>query len=174
MSGYPQKIFLIGFMGVGKSHWGLRLAQQLQYSFFDLDEEISRSQNGQSISDIFEQDGETYFRKLESETLRKIATTDRPFVMACGGGTPCFSNNMEIMNAAGLTIWIQADTSELTPRLWKEREKRPLLKDLDADQLVKFIEQKLTERTSYYQQAKRTVLESELSTETLLKQLLYE
>lgn len=174
MTGYPPKIFLIGLMGVGKTHWGLRLAQQLQFSFIDLDDEIIRAESGRSISDIFEKEGESYFRKLESEALQKLVALDQSFVLACGGGTPCFSNNMELMNAAGLTIWMQADASELAPRLWKEREKRPMLKDLEADRLIEFIDQKLAERTKYYQQAERVVRESELTEDKLLKQLLYE
>ena len=171
---YPEKIFLIGFMGVGKSHWGTRLARALNYPFFDLDEEIVRAENGRSIYELFEEKGEAYFRDRESETLHRFTALDQSFVMACGGGTPCYLNNMERMNAVGLTIWLQSVASELAPRLLSELDKRPLLKNLQADQLMDYIEQKQLERSVYYQQAKRKIQESELSEDHLLKQLLYE
>lgn len=172
MQNYPDKIFLIGFMGVGKSHWGSRLSKALHHPFLDLDSEVSRSAGGRTITEIFEQSGEEYFRSIESETLKKIATSESSFVMACGGGTPCFLNNLDLMKSVGLTIWLQADPMELLSRLLAEKEKRPLLKNLSADQLEAYILRKMADRRLYYQQAHRSVWESELQENRLLEQLI--
>lgn len=171
MQKYPDKIFLIGFMGVGKSYWGSRLSNALNYPFIDLDSEVSRAAGGRTITEIFEQSGEEHFRSVESEILRKYTTSASSFVMACGGGTPCFLNNLDLMKSVGLTLWLQADPVELLGRLLAEKDKRPLLKNLSADQLESYILRKLADRRLYYQQAHRSVWESQLQEHQLLEQL---
>ena len=170
----PTKIFLIGFMGVGKSHWGTRLAKSLGYSYYDLDEEISRSADGMSVRQLFEEKGEAFFRQRESDCLQSLCERPGPAVVACGGGTPCFFSNLERMKAAGCVIWLQATPNELLPRLIAEQEKRPLIRGLDEVALQVYIEQGLSERAPFYQQAHRMVVESTLTESNFLQILLHE
>ena len=147
-----MKIFLIGFMGAGKSYWGRKWAQQLNYSFIDLDDEIVKSE-GQNIVSIFEEKGEDYFRKIEAEVLVKMSSVEN-VIIACGGGTPCYNNNMDWMNEHGSTIYLCRTPVELYDNVVKEKLQRPLLKNLSEKEILSFIEQKLRERQAFYNQAK--------------------
>lgn len=146
-----MKIFLIGFMGCGKSTHGKKLALKLGYDFIDLDHQIERNL-GISIADYFAEHAEQAFRKLESETL-KTFNYPQNCVVATGGGAPCFFDNMDWMNANGLAVYIQMTPLALARRLEHGKEKRPLLKDLDEAGLVAFIEHKLAEREVDYSRA---------------------
>ena len=150
-----MKIFLIGFMGCGKSTMGKKLAGKLGYEFIDLDHQIEQS-IGTTIADYFSVHGEAAFRNLESETLK---TFDYPVnaVIATGGGTPCFFDNMEWMNASGLSVYIEMSAVALAKRLESGKEKRPLLKNLNEPELIAFIENKLNEREVFYKRALLTV-----------------
>jgi shikimate kinase len=147
-----MKIFLIGFMGSGKTHWGRQLSLKLDIPFFDLDEQVT-SHEGKAINEIFADEGEEYFRLSEKDTLHIITESHDSFVMACGGGTPCYFNNIEYMNRAGTTVWINTAIETLHQRLIKEKDKRPLIKELDDDQLRSFIGKKYSDRRIYYEQA---------------------
>ena len=153
--------FLIGFMGSGKSHWGKLWAAASKWSFVDLDEVIEKKE-GNSVADIFETRGEAYFRKIEEDALKTCAGFNNTIV-ACGGGTPCFSDNMKWMNAHGTTIYITCTIAEIMERVLAEKEKRPLLKKINPGELSFFIEQKLKEREPYYTQARVTVQSSQLT-----------
>ena len=111
-----MKIFLIGFMGSGKTHWGRLLSEKLGVRFFDLDEEIVE-QAGKPITEIFATTGEEHFRMLEKDILRHISDKHESFIMACGGGTPCYFNNIEFMNQAGTSVWINTPVETLFSRL---------------------------------------------------------
>jgi shikimate kinase len=174
MTHYPGKIFLIGFMGVGKSHWGRLLADQLSYDFIDLDDSVSAAAGGHTITQIFEQDGEDFFRQIESQSLEKHISNENHFVMACGGGAPCFLNNMDRMKRAGKVIWLKAGVDELLPRLMREKEKRPLISQLNEETLQAYILKKLGDRQLFYQEAHQSIQESSLSADNLIKTLLYE
>lgn len=152
--------FLIGFMGSGKSHWGRLWAAANKLSFIDLDEVIERKEN-KTIAEIFETRGEDHFRKLEAAALRNCGNLHNSLV-ACGGGTPCFYNNMEWMNDHGISIYISSKPIEILDRVMEEKEKRPLLKKLNQAELLFYIEQKLKEREPFYSQAKITVESGEL------------
>lgn len=146
-----MQVFLIGFMGSGKSHTGRRLANLLQRPFADLDQAIVE-RAGLDIPTIFAEQGEHRFRQLERDCLRTLAAPPKR-VVACGGGTPCFFDNMDWMNQQGLTIYLRADAELLAQRLLKNRAARPLLKGLPPEQLPAFITEKLAARTPYYMQA---------------------
>ena len=137
----------------GKSTVGRLLAAQLGMKFIDLDEAIvSRAE--MSIGDIFEQKGEGYFRKLERESLKEIINTHDNFVMATGGGAPCFFDNMEVMNKAGITIFLDMPVANLHEKLSKKgTSRRPLLKDVSKDALYDELMRKYTERKKFYDQA---------------------
>jgi len=147
------KIFLIGMMGSGKSYWAEKLSHQLKCSHYDLDSMIEAMEE-KTIAEIFEEKGETYFfRKKESSVLKWFAQKNS-FVLATGGGTPCFNNNMQWMNENGITIWLNENLDVLTKRLLKEKIHRPLIKAIPDDEIKNFLESKLAERTPFYMQAK--------------------
>ena len=167
-----MKIFLLGFMGSGKSYWGRQLSQKLQVPFFDLDEQIVNSE-GTSINDIFDKKGEEYFRLLEKDTLHIITESRESMVMACGGGTPCFFNNIEYMNQEGTTVWLDVPMKVLYERLIKERARRPLLKNLSDDQVWSFIMKKFADRKIYYEQSEIIINEDPILLDSLIEKVFH-
>ncbi|MEI7964007.1 MAG: shikimate kinase [Chitinophagaceae bacterium] len=145
-----MKIFLIGFMGSGKTHWGRIWADHHGMAFTDLDALIEQAQH-QTISAIFEEKGEAHFRELEAATLRSL--TDTAGIIACGGGAACFHNNMPWMNEHGICVYLSASPQQLLDQVMGEREQRPLIRKLNKAELLFFIEQKLKEREPFYKQA---------------------
>ena len=146
-----MKIFLVGFMGSGKSTLGEKLSELMNISFIDLDSKIEENEE-KPVSQIFKEKGEEYFRKIEAETLRKTARI-RKAVIATGGGTPCFYDNMKWMNENGVTVYLKAEPGALYHRLLKERETRPLLAHLGDVALFDYIMSSLAYREPYYAQA---------------------
>jgi len=167
-----MKIFLIGFMGSGKTHWGRLLAAKLRLPFRDLDTVIVEKEN-KSVSEIFSDKGEEYFRYQEKQTLEEIVEEEDSFILSCGGGTPCFFNNIEFMKKSGKVIWLNTSIAVLKERLLKERMSRPLIREIDDDELKRYIIRKLSERRMYYQQADVMVNEENITLEELIR-LLFE
>ncbi|MEM1121841.1 MAG: shikimate kinase [Bacteroidota bacterium] len=145
------KIYLIGFMGSGKSYMGKGLAQLLGWEFLDMDEFLEANE-GQTISQIFEEGGETLFRALEKNYLHATYDFDKT-IIATGGGAPCFFDNLAWMNTHGTTIYLDTPIPILVKRLKKETAHRPLLANKTAEQLASFIAQKLEARNPFYQKA---------------------
>src|SRR6185295_14793787 len=150
---------IIGFMGSGKTHWGRLLSQKLSIPFFDLDELIV-SKAEKSIADIFAAEGEEYFRLLEKDIMHIITESHDSFVMACGGGTPCYFNNIDYMNQAGTSVWIHTPLDIIFERLVKEKDTRPLVSGLSDEQLKDYIAKKFSDRKIYYEQANIAVDEN--------------
>jgi len=146
-----KRIFLIGFMGAGKSTLGPPLAKALEWSFTELDHHIEMAE-GASIPDIFSKKGETYFREAERKALRRTILLEEA-VIACGGGTPCFFDNIEWMNANGMVIWLKEDNEVLAGRLAKETTSRPLLKGLTHHELVQYVTGLSAVREKFYSRA---------------------
>jgi len=146
-----SRIYLIGFMGSGKSYAGRHLAPKLDFEFLDLDYLIEQ-RNQMSVSEIFARKGEEMFRHLEREALEGTAFLEQT-VISCGGGTPCFYDNMAWINRHGLSVFIHTSTDLIAQRLRRGQEKRPLIKGLSDSELKAFIAGKLNERLPYYQQA---------------------
>jgi shikimate kinase len=146
-----MKIFLIGFMGSGKTTLGRKLAFKMGYEFIDLDHKLEQ-QVELSIAEYFSFFGEDAFRKLESEVLKKTVYSEN-VVISTGGGLPCYFDNMDWMKANGKTVYIKLSPKTLADRLETGKEERPLLQDKHGDDLVFFIEQKLAEREKYYSKA---------------------
>ena len=163
-SGAGGLYFLIGIMGSGKTYWAQRLSALLQIDWIDLDQQIEKASE-MSIKEIFAAEGEDYFRAKERDTLRQLGVVNK-LVIACGGGTPCFHNNMKWMNDNGTTIWLQPGIDELVTRLQRGKHKRPLIAHLDDEELKVFITAKLKEREPFYSQAKYHLCESSISLET--------
>ncbi|MBV7529304.1 shikimate kinase [Chitinophaga sp. sic0106] len=164
-----MKIFLLGFMGAGKSYWGKQLADVWGLPFYDLDDVIVETEE-MAISDIFAAKGEDYFREKESMLLRELSRQDK-FLISCGGGTPCFENNMDFMNERGITIWINPSVPTMVERLSRKKAKRPLIQDLDDEELAVFVERKLAERLPFYQQSMHIIASDDISLETFTKNI---
>lgn len=150
-----MKIFLIGFMGSGKTSLGKRLANRLNLEFIDLDQFIEEKYN-MSVSSIFEQFGELVFRELETLALKAVIGKDN-FVLSCGGGTPCFNSNIQMINEAGISIYIKMNETALVSRLQNSPKKRPLLDNLSNGELLIKISELLGKREYFYNQAKYTI-----------------
>lgn len=160
-------IYLVGFMGSGKSTAGKKLAAALRYRFVDLDNMIEE-ETGLSIAAIFREKGEESFRISEMEILR-MAGRLKDTVISCGGGTPCFHDNMEFMNSTGLTIYLEMTPVQLKSRLSSATSKRPLVESLEGDELMKYITDTLADREHYYLRSKIVIDGFSLDTAGLTK-----
>ncbi len=160
-----RNIFLIGFMGSGKSYWGHIWANKNNIPFFDLDTRIEKAA-GMKINDIFEKKGEEKFRELESHHLQKFENKEN-YLLACGGGTPCFSNNITWMKTNGKVFYLKATPELIIDRLKHETIERPVIKDISPKELLPFIQKKLFEREPYYLQAHHVLNADELNENSL-------
>jgi shikimate kinase len=146
------KIFLIGFMGAGKTYLGKQLARKLNIPFIDTDEWIENRQ-GQNIAGIFSKEGEQAFRLMEHEAILKCCEMPSA-VVSCGGGLPCYFNHMDLMRENGTVIYIQMDPDTLLTRLTRnEIKQRPLLSGKTEAELHDWILEKIREREPYYLKA---------------------
>jgi shikimate kinase len=152
---YPNSIILVGFMGSGKTSIGKALSSKLGYKFYDTDEMIS-DKYGNSIAQIFEKEGEAYFRMLENqltEELRKVKNA----VISTGGGLPVFYDNMEILNATGETIYLKNSVRRLTERIFMDKS-RPLVKEYNSkSQLNEYVKNVLSSRKVFYSKSKHII-----------------
>ncbi len=155
-----MKLFLIGMMGSGKSYWAQRLKGKLKVPAYDLDALVEMMEE-KTVAELFEEDGEAYFRKAEAKMLRLFAEK-KQFILSCGGGTACYHNNMEWMNKQGITLWLDEPVETLAERLLKEQSHRPLIKNLDYISLKDFLKKKLQERESFYSQAAYRLSEEQI------------
>lgn len=147
-----MKIYLIGYMGSGKTSIGKKLAEKLQWQFLDMDEIIEKRYE-MSISDIFRLYGESEFRGAEHEILKELTNEDNA-VISTGGGAPCFFDNMELMNNTGKTFYFNFSPSFLAERLLTTNlDKRPILSQLKREDFEKFIADNIAKRQSFYNQA---------------------
>lgn len=158
-------IFLVGLMGSGKSYWGKLLAEQMGSSFIDLDELIVQQEN-KTIVELFEQKGEAWFRQKETAVLKTISGKQN-VIIACGGGTPCFNNNMQWMNERGTTVYLASSPKDIIKRISTEQEKRPLIKNLTHTELSIFVEKQLKEREPFYTMAKIILQVNEITPSTI-------
>ncbi|HUV00457.1 MAG TPA: shikimate kinase [Bacteroidales bacterium] len=145
------KIYIIGFMGSGKSTAGRKLASDLEWSFIDLDRKIEEY-TVMKIPEIFSVHGEEYFREVEARVLKNLEPETNT-VVSTGGGTPCFGDNMSHMLRTGLTIYLKMTPEQLKNRLSRSSAERPLLKNISNDKLQDYIEEKLAEREHWYNRA---------------------
>lgn len=144
-------LYIIGFMGSGKTTAGKKLASSLGWSFIDLDRKIEKD-SGMKISEIFAIHGEDYFRNTEAEILRTLSHKTNAIV-STGGGTPCYNNNMKFMLETGLTVYLKLTAAQLVSRLISSKDERPLIKNLTGDDLQIFIEEKLAQRSEWYEKS---------------------
>jgi len=156
-------------MGSGKTTWAGILSERMNIPWFDLDDIIEKRAN-LKINDIFDRKGEKYFRKLEAVCLRELHEMES-FILACGGGTPCFYDNMTIMNALGVSVWMNTPKDVMATRLLEEAGHRPLINGLSSEKLQEFIEDKLEERLQFYNQAQLVIDPTEMTPDDLIRQL---
>jgi shikimate kinase len=156
-------IFLIGFMGCGKTRLGKKMANKFNRPFIDLDTLIEE-QSGQTIPQIFAQYGETHFREIEKQTLQNTVFPENA-IISTGGGAPCFFDNINWMNANGLTIFLDTPIPILASRLMNAKTERPLILGKTHEELIDFIAVKLQERRPFYQQAKVVLAQADVSPE---------
>ncbi len=152
-----MRIVLVGYMGSGKSTIGKLLAKKLKISFLDLDDVIEE-RLGDSVSNVFKGKGEIFFRKKEHEYLNDILSQNNNFVLSTGGGTPCYSGNMDTMlELADHVFYLKISISGLVKRLITEKEHRPLIKNIDDGDLPEFIGKHLFERNNFYLRANHII-----------------
>lgn len=163
-----KPIFLIGFMGVGKTSIGKKLANKLDVQFLDTDE-LLEQQFGMTIAEFFAENGENAFRFAEKELLNEFDFKNA--IVATGGGLPCFNENMETMNSKGITIFLDRPAKELQQRLMNSKKQRPLIKSLNNNELLRFIEVKLKERLPFYERAKITLDRNSQSIDEIIKRV---
>lgn len=150
-----MKVILIGYMGSGKTSVGKVLAKALNLPFLDLDVEIEKAA-AMSIPDLFDKKGEIFFRKIENKILKELLDSSKGFVLATGGGTPCYADSLSAMLQAdnATTVYLKAPISILAERLYKEREHRPLLAHITSiEKLTEFVGIHIFERSHFYNQA---------------------
>ena len=166
-----MKIVLLGYMASGKSTIGREISKKLDMKFIDLDDYISKREK-RTISEIFKVEGEIYFRRIESLYLGEILNSKDSFILSLGGGTPCYSNNMElILNSDASSIYIKASIKTLVSRLIAEKNKRPLVADLEDDKLIEFVAKHLFERRFFYEQASITMNTEDKSAEEITTEI---
>ncbi|MCM4154173.1 shikimate kinase [Arenibacter sp. N53] len=166
-----MKIVLVGYMGSGKTTIGKLLAKELVISFLDLDEVIEEGV-GDSISNIFKGKGEIFFRNMEHEYLNNVLSQKNNIILSTGGGTPCYSGNMETMLAlADHVFYLKISIPGLVKRLIKEKDHRPLIKNIDDGDLPEFIGKHLFERNNYYLKATHIIECDNKFPETLVAEI---
>ncbi len=165
---HAGRIFLVGFMGSGKTTLGRALSESLGFDFVDTDEEIEKKE-GRTIANIFAIEGEAYFREQESKILKKLLLR-KNVVIATGGGVPCFQDNMEEIKKGGISFFLKVDAKTLLQRLKGETNQRPLLNDKEDEELLFWMEEKIKERNFFYSQA-NFILDGDSSLEELIIQI---
>lgn len=161
------KLFLVGMMGSGKSYWTKFLSKKLKLGGYDLDYLIESNEE-KTIAEIFQEDGEDYFRKQEAKLLRWFKEK-KSFVLGTGGGTPCYNDNMDWMNKNGITIFIDPPIEQLVQRLLPEKSHRPLISNLSDEELFQFLTKKRLERLSFYNLANIKLEGTDITEKSFLK-----
>jgi shikimate kinase len=162
-------LYIIGFMGSGKTTAGKKVASSLGWAFIDLDKKIEEH-SGMTISEIFREYGENHFRIAEAEVLRSVCP-DMNTVISTGGGTPCYGNNMEFMLETGLTIYLKMTPQQLAGRLSSSKDERPLIRNLNGETLLSYIEEKLALREIWYEKSAIIAEGSDLDVAALISRV---
>ena len=158
-------------MGSGKTLVSKELSILNNFKIFDLDTEISK-QNNRSITEIFKEKGEIFFRKTEKEVLEKILSTEKNIILSLGGGTPCYYNNIDRINEKTISVFLKTNVKTLAQRLLSEKDKRPLIQNSSNEDLPEFIAKHLFERNPFYNQAKITINTDNLSAREIAEEIL--
>lgn len=144
-------VFIIGFMGSGKSTIGKKVSQMMNLNFVDLDKHIENNEN-KTITALFEYEGEDHFRTIEQNYLKELIKKDN-LIIATGGGTPCYKNNMALMKKSGITLYLKMPVKAIFDRLTNSKNPRPLIRNKSKEELTEYITQTLEDREVFYSQA---------------------
>ena len=166
-----MKTVLLGYMGSGKSTVAKLLANAKNLPFTDLDDYIEEKEQ-KSIKELFKDKGEIYFRLQESKYLKEVLEEKSPGIIALGGGTPCYANNMELIKRFSKSFYLKGSIATISERLTSEKNQRPLIAALNDEQLTEFIAKHLFERRAFYDQAFKTVSIDGKSPEAIRDELL--
>ncbi|MBW8359693.1 MAG: AAA family ATPase [Weeksellaceae bacterium] len=145
-------ISILGYMGSGKTHISKLLSDKLEFEFLDLDKIIAKK-NKLTLPEIFEKKGEIFFRKQEREVLEEILASKSDAVLSLGGGTPCYYNNMEVINQNSLSFFLRTSVPVLAERLIRQKQKRPLIANIADEDIPEFVAKHLFERNAFYSKA---------------------
>ncbi|GAB4335683.1 MAG: shikimate kinase [Flammeovirgaceae bacterium] len=162
-----DRIYLIGMMGAGKTTLGKLLSEKLGYSFYDLDEEISKKEM-MTIPEIFSKKGEDYFRELESNILKTLLPIKS--VIATGGGAPCFFDNINFLLKNGWVIYLDVDTETLTKRVLQQKGERPLIQSEKYEEVLQILSKRIQQRKPFYEKAHLT-FKGEIKVEEIIEEL---
>lgn len=166
-----MKVVLVGYMASGKSSIGQLLSKEIGAGFLDLDAYIE-AQLGKSIPQIFLDKGEIFFRKIEHEMLVQVLVKDENLVIATGGGTPCYGKNMQtILEKSDFSVYLQLSIPVLAERIGREKNQRPMVKDIDDGDLPEFIGKHLFERRPFYLLAQKTIACDNKSMEAIVAEI---
>jgi shikimate kinase len=166
------KVVLVGLPGSGKSTFGRQLAQELGFPYLDLDQVIEEKYQNK-IPEIFSIYGEGKFREWESKTLEELLDRDQPFVLASGGGAPCFNDNMELINSKAISVYLDVPLESISRRLQSSKvQNRPMFQGLDQGEITLKIKSLLVSRESFYNQAKIKLSGEDFSAELLMYELI--
>ncbi len=167
-----MKIILLGYMASGKTSVGKKLAKRLNLPFIDLDDYISL-QEKLSVTSIFKEKGEIYFRKKETHYLKELLESNQNFVLALGGGTPCYGGNLKIIHKYANSFYLKQSLKSTYIKLSKSKNKckRPLIANISNDDLKEFIAKHLFERASYYEQAANTIIVDDKTKKEIAKEI---
>lgn len=167
-----MKLFLIGYMGCGKSSLGRKLAKRADYEFVDMDSVIEQRE-GAAVADIFHYAGEEYFRQKERAIIEEIGAMTGDYVVSTGGGVPTWEDNMERMNTLGQTVYLRRTAKQIASRLSPHgRQKRPKLRGLNDEELVEFMTKNMAEREPFYSKATHVIECSSYSDEEIIEIIL--
>ncbi len=164
-----MRIYLIGYMGCGKTTLGRKLAATLNLTFIDLDTFLEEKYF-RTIPQIFKEEGEAEFRRKEQNVLHEVSTFD-DVIVATGGGAPCFFDNMEVMNNTGFCIFLDVDTGSLVSRLIHAKTERPIIKGKSPDELHHFIDEMMLKRRPFYEKARYILKGSEIKPDQVIELL---
>ena len=167
---YFMKFVLLGYMGSGKSTVAKALSNKLHLPCIDLDDYIVEKEQ-MTVNKIFQTHGEIYFRLQESKYLKEILEMDSELVISVGGGTPCYSNNMDLINQHSRSIYLKGNIATICQRLKNEKDQRPLIADLNDQQLTEFVAKHLFERRNFYERAHEIINIDNKSLEDLLNEV---
>ena len=160
-------VYLIGYMGVGKTTIAKLLSNKLKLPFFDTDQ-IIEQQEKRSIAKIFRKEGELYFRMLETELLKQYNSKG---IVACGGGLAIHNNNMELINNKGISVYLKASANCLYNRLRDDKKRRPLIADITNEELKSYIKKELINRSPFYELAQHTILVDRKNKTEILREI---
>lgn len=165
-----MKLVLLGYMGCGKSAISKGIQESLDLERIDLDDYIEEKE-GNTITNIFAEKGEIYFRKLETQSLQEVLELKKDYILSLGGGTPCFGNNMELINKQAKSIYLQAAVPTLVERLLPEKAQRPLIARIKDQDLPEFVGKHLFERSQFYSLAQIAVSVDKKSVTAIVEEI---